>query len=82
MKDIPSEVALELFLNAIEQSREEKIFEQWVAQLPFMSARILEYMSFEDYRDKITLKNIDTRSTAEIIAEITAIHSKNEVQNG
>lgn len=60
------------FLNlAKEKERESRIFFQWVAQLPFMSSE--NYLSFEDYKAKLTGANIDKRSTKELLEEADEI---------
>lgn len=71
------EIALKLCVEAIEQNLEDRLFNQWLVQLPYMALKQLEYISYENYRDKMTLKNVDMRSDAEIIAEIEALHSRN-----
>ena len=60
--------------RATEQERDERIFQQWLVQLPNMDNE--HYTSFEEYRDKMTGANIDTRSRAEIIKEIEDMHKK------
>ena len=77
LKDITLDNALKLFLKAIEKDYDDRLFEQWVIQLPIMSLQMVDYISFEDYKDKVTGKNIDLRSNEEIIAEIRALHSQN-----
>lgn len=76
MNNIPTDSFLRLCLKAIEQTKEEKFFSQWVAQLPLMAVKMLEYIPFNEYRDKLTGKNIDMRSNEEIIAEIESLHSQ------
>jgi hypothetical protein len=61
-----------LILKALEQEREERIFQQWTVQLPLM-AYTGKYTSFADYKDRITGANIDRRSTAEILAELDEV---------
>jgi hypothetical protein len=68
-----------LILKALEQNREERIFQQWVAQLPLM-AYSGKYVSFADYKDRVTGANIDRRSTAEILAELDDV--ERELQEG
>lgn len=63
---------LELILKAKEQEREDRIFQQWVAQLPTM-ALAGKPVSFSDYKDKVTGANIDRRPVAAIEAEIEEI---------
>ena len=61
-----------LILKALEQEREERIFQQWTAQLPMM-AYSGTYVSFADYKDRVTGANIDRRPTAEILAELDEV---------
>ena len=68
------------FINkAIEKELEEKRFKQWTSILPVMSA-FGQYESFEAYCDRVSGKNIDRRSTAEIIAEAVEIEKKANVR--
>lgn len=59
---------------AKEKEQEERIFVMWTQQLPFMSKD--NFTSFNDYKDSVTGKNIDTRSTAEINEDIDEIEKK------
>ena len=68
-----------LILKALEKEREARIFQQWTAQLPIM-AYSGKYVSFADYKDRVTGANIDRRSTAEIEAELDAV--ERELQEG
>jgi len=61
-----------LILEALEKEREERIFQQWTAQLPIM-AYSGKYVSFADYKDRVTGANIDRRPTAEILAELEEV---------
>lgn len=73
------ETALRLIIKAKEEERDERIFRQWVAQLPLM-AMSGEPISFEDYRDRVTGANIDLRPTAEIMAELDDVERKFETR--
>lgn len=66
---------LELISLAVEEEQKEKHRQEWLHLLPLM-IRADKYMSFEEYYDRVTGKNIDMRSTEEIIAEIDAAHAK------
>jgi len=63
-------------IRAKEVETDERIHTQWANMLPYMSLGQLKYISFEDYKDKCTGKNIDTRSTAEIVAELEELHGR------
>lgn len=63
-----------MILQAIEKTREERYFQQWVAQLPWMDQE--HFVSFKDYKDKITGANIDRRSVAEIEADLAEVEAQ------
>lgn len=73
------ETGLALIAKAMEKDRDERIFQQWVAQLPVM-AYSGKHISFAAYKDKVTGANIDRRSTAEILAELDDL--ERELQEG
>lgn len=63
----------------MEKEREERIFQQWVAQLPVMAFSGVS-VSFSEYKDRVTGANIDLRSVAEIEAELDEV--ERELQGG
>lgn len=73
------ELGLALIDKAIEKSKEDRLFQQWTAQLPIM-AIAGEVESFPSYKDRVTGANIDRRSVAEINAEIDEV--ERELQEG
>lgn len=52
--------------KAREKELEEKLYLQWCAMLPTFS----KFISFNEFMDKATGRNIDRRDADEIIAEI------------
>ena len=50
-----------LIIKALEQERDERIYQQWVAQLSVM-AYTGKSVSFADYKDRVTGANIDRRA--------------------
>ena len=76
---LPPEDGLALIAKAMEKDREERIFQQWVAQLPLMAVSG-EVESFATYKDRVTGANIDRRSTAEILAELDEV--ERQLQEG
>ena len=70
---------LELIAKAMEKEREDRIFQQWVVQLPVM-AYSGQSVSFADYKDRVTGANIDRRPTAELMRELDAVEA--ELQKG
>lgn len=67
-----------MILKAIEKDREDRIFQQWVTQLPWMGQD--NFVSFADYKDRVTGANIDRRSVAEIEADIA--RAEQELKGG
>ena len=63
----------------MEKDQEERIFQQWVAQLPVM-AYTGQSVSFADYKDRVTGANIDRRPTAELVKELDEVEA--ELQKG
>lgn len=70
---------LELVAKAMEKDRDDRIFQQWVVQLPVM-AYSGKSVSFADYKDRVTGANIDRRPTAEIEQELDEVEE--ELQRG
>lgn len=66
------ETGLQLCQKAIEKERDDRIFLQWIAQLPAM-ALAGKTMSLQEYKDQVTGANIDMRPTSEIMAELDEI---------
>lgn len=73
------DTAMGLIRKAREQNRDERIFQQWVSQLPFMGLTD-SFMSFSDYKDRVTGANIDWRPASEINRELDEIEK--ELQSG
>lgn len=70
------ETFIEMLEIAMEKEQEELAHRQWSAMLPFMSLGMLEYVSFHEYFEKLSGKNVDLRPASEIIAEIEELHQK------
>ena len=75
---LDGDTGLGLILKALEQVRDERIFQQWVVQLPHMGSD--NYISLADYKDKLTGANIDRRSVAEILADLDEV--ERQLQKG
>lgn len=76
---LDADAALELIRKAREKGREERIFQQWVAQLPVMAFSGVS-ISFPEYKDRVTGANLDLRPVAEIEAELDEV--ERELQGG
>lgn len=72
--DLPFDTGVQLILRAQEQKRDERIFLQWAVQLPFMDPQ--KPVSFPDYKDRVTGKNLDLRPASEILAELDEVEQR------
>ena len=63
------DLGIALIDKAIESDRDERLFQQWTAQLPIM-ALTGEVEGFADYKNRVTGANIDRRSTVDILREL------------
>ncbi len=68
-----------LIAKAVEKDQEDRLFQQWTAQLPIMAISG-KVESFAEYKDRVTGANIDRRSTAEINRELDEVEQ--ELQRG
>lgn len=62
--------------TAIEKEKEETYFSEWINLYPHMAMGLIKFISFNEYVDARTGRNIDMRPTEEIIAEIEELHRK------
>lgn len=60
---------LALYAKGREKEQESRIFLQWAIQLPLM-ATADKYTPYQEYYDRLTGANIDTRPAEVIMAEI------------
>lgn len=66
--------AIRIINKAREKEKENRYFLQWVVQLPNMSKE--NFVSFDEYVDRVTGRNIDNRPVYECMAEIEEIKKK------
>lgn len=65
------DTAIRIINKAREKEKENRYFLQWVVQLPHMSKE--NFVSFEEYVDKVTGRNIDKRPVFECMKELEEI---------
>lgn len=59
-----------------EKESEEKILRQWLAILPVMYEGKVKFVTYEDFRAKLTGSDIDTRPVEEILAEVAEVRKE------
>lgn len=69
------DLGLALIDKAVEKDFEERLFQQWTAQLPVM-ALTGTVESFADYKNRVTGANIDRRSKADILRELDDVEKE------
>ena len=72
------ETGASLIRKAQDEERDSRLFQQWVVQLPWMDKE--HFMSFADYKNRVTGANIDRRSVAAIMADLD--EAERELQRG
>ena len=75
---LDGDTGLGLIIKALEQERDDRIFLQWVVQLPYMGK--YNFIGLAAYKDKLTGANIDRRSVAEIMADLDEV--ERQLQKG
>lgn len=76
MLDLPADVGVNLLVEARERDRDDWLRREWVSILPWMQTGQLKLIQLDEYLDRRTGRNIDTRSNAEIIAELEKLHGR------
>lgn len=76
--DMDLEDGMELINAALDAEQDTRLHLQWALQLPYMSRE--HYVSFAEYKDRVTGANIDLRSEHEILADIAEAEA--ELQRG
>lgn len=73
-----TDLALDDFIRfcnvAMKRDQEERIFQQWVVQLPWMSKDT--FVPFGEYLDSMTGASLDQRPASDIIKEIEEQHGR------
>lgn len=72
MKDMDLSSFLKFYNVAIEEDRKERLYEQWCAMLP----QFTKFISFDEFLNKATGRNVDRRPVEEIMADIEETHKK------
>lgn len=65
-----------------EKEQNDRFFQQWIQFLVPMSKQELKYISFENYVEQCTGKNIDLRPAEDIIAELESLHGAKLTEGG
>ena len=65
-----------LTITAKEAERRAEAREQWCSMLPFMSLKLLKFVSFDDYYGQISGRDFDLRPDEEILAEVEEIRKQ------
>lgn len=73
--DLDLQLGLQVIRKAEDNQRDERIFQQWVAQLPFMGLADA-FVPYAEYRDQVSGQNLDLRPTAEIMAELDEVEAR------
>lgn len=70
----PFEEGAQFIIQSIKAHQEDRLYRWWCAIVPNMTSET--FMSFEDFRDRMTGANIDKRPAEEILAEAEEIEKR------
>ena len=71
--DLDIVILADLVRQINDKNDDEKIFRQWLAILPVMWSGMAKFVEFDDFKAKLSGTDIDTRPTAEILAEVEEV---------
>ena len=73
--DLPLSVAIDNIVYAVEQEKEQAAWELWCSLYPHMSMKLLEFIKFDDFKNKIFQKQYQytQKSLDEIEKEMLAV---------
>lgn len=66
-------ILADLLSQINDKNNDEKIFRQWLAILPVMWSGMAKFIEFDEFKDRLTGADIDTRPTAEILADVEEV---------
>jgi len=70
IKTLPLKIISRLLIKAVEKQQEKLLWERWLAIYPYMEIGAWNFISFNDYKDKLLNKEMKTTDiTAEEIEE-------------
>jgi len=69
-------VFIELIQKAKEENKRYELYRAWVSLLPLMQMKMIDYVSFGEYYDKVTGRNIDIRPASAILKEVEEIRKE------
>ena len=73
MEEVDIRTLADVLKVAVEKTRRDTVYAEWVAIQPFMILEWLKFMSFDDYYTRRTGGDIDVRPAEEILAEVEEI---------
>ena len=73
-------MAVDYLLYAIEQEKEQAAWELWTGMYPFMTMKWIDFVKFDEFRNKLFQKNYKytQKSLEEIETEMLAVVAKHE----
>lgn len=73
-------VAVDYLLYAIEQEKEQAAWELWTGMYPFMTMKWIDFVKFDEFRNKLFQKNYKytQKSLEDIEKEMLAVVAKHE----
>lgn len=73
ISELDTDIAYELLAEIRTKKRELKAWEQWLELLPHMVLKRMNFIEYEDFKNRVTGSDIDTRPIEEIMADVEEV---------
>ena len=73
ISELDTDIAWDLFAEIRTKKRELKSWEQWLELLPHMVLKRMNFMEFEDFKNRMSGSDIDIRPTEEIMDDVEEV---------
>ena len=71
--ELDTDTAYALFAEIRQKKRENLAWQQWVQLLPHMVLKRMNFIEYEDFKNRICGSDIDTRPVEEILADVEEV---------
>lgn len=71
--ELDTDIAYSLFAEIRQKQRENRVWQQWVQLLPHMVLKRMNFIEYEDFKNRVTGSDIDTRPVEEIMADVEEV---------
>lgn len=71
--ELDTDIAYHLLAEIKQKNREKRAWEQWLELLPYMVLKYMNFIEYEDFKNRLCGSDIDTRPIEEIMADVEEV---------